>query len=66
PQVEARRQKLDAALDDLRSRFGNKAVQRGRLFTPAEKRPLPRLPRIAPGMWTRRMQKNLTVRIRRL
>ena len=38
PQVEARRQKLDAALDDLRSRFGNKAVQRGRLFTPAEKK----------------------------
>ena len=38
PQVEARRQKLDAALDDLRGRFGNKAVQRGRLFTPAEKK----------------------------
>ena len=26
------------SLDDLRSRFGNKAVQRGRLFTPAEKK----------------------------
>ena len=38
PQVEAKRQKLDAALDDLRSRFGNKAVQRGRLFLPAQKK----------------------------
>ena len=38
PQVEARRQKLDAALDDLRGRFGSKAVQRGRLFTPAVKK----------------------------
>ena len=39
PQVEARRQKLDAALDTLRSRFGNKAVQRGRLFTPVADAP---------------------------
>lgn len=38
PQVEAKRQKLDAALDDLRSRFGNKAVQRGRLFSSAQKK----------------------------
>lgn len=34
PAEEARRQKLDQALDQLRSRFGKSAVQRGRLFVP--------------------------------
>ena len=37
PQVEARRRRLDAALDTLRGKFGKQAVQRGRLFTPAER-----------------------------
>ncbi len=32
PQREARRRKLDQALDTLRGRFGKEAVQRGRLF----------------------------------
>lgn len=32
PALEARRQKLDQALDRLRERFGKEAVQRGRLF----------------------------------
>ena len=34
PQQEARRLRLDAALDNLRQKFGKQAVQRGRLFTP--------------------------------
>lgn len=37
PAEEARRQKLDQALDRLRNRFGKSAVQRGRLFTPDAK-----------------------------
>ncbi len=37
PAEEARRQKLDQALDRLRGRFGKSAVQRGRLFTPDSK-----------------------------
>jgi len=37
PQVEERRRRLDAALDTLRGKFGKQAVQRGRLFTPAER-----------------------------
>lgn len=37
PETEARRQRLDAALDGLRARFGSAAVQRGRLFTPGKK-----------------------------
>ncbi len=32
PQQEARRRRLDQALDSLRERFGTEAVQRGRLF----------------------------------
>lgn len=34
PEVEGKRQKLDATLDELRGRFGKQAVQRGRLFGP--------------------------------
>lgn len=37
PVEEARRQKLDHALDRLRGRFGKSAVQRGWLFTPDSK-----------------------------
>lgn len=36
PREEERRQKLDAALDGLRERFGPRIVQRGRLFTPGK------------------------------
>ena len=36
PEREARRRRLDAALDSLRDRFGKQAVQRGRLFRPRE------------------------------
>ena len=36
PQQEAKRRKLDQALDTLRGRFGKEAVQRGRLFRPGE------------------------------
>ena len=41
PQVEAKRQKLDAALDNLREKFGRQAVQRGRLFTLAQQEDAP-------------------------
>ena len=41
PQVEAKRQKLDAALDSLRQKFGGQAVQRGRLFTLAQQENAP-------------------------
>ncbi len=41
PQVEAKRQKLDAALDSLREKFGKQAVQRGRLFTLARQQDAP-------------------------
>ena len=41
PQVEAKRQKLDAALDSLREKFGTQAVQRGRLFTLARQKDAP-------------------------
>ncbi|CAI3233177.1 DNA polymerase IV [uncultured Desulfovibrio sp.] len=34
PALEARRERLDAALDRLRHKFGTQAVQRGRLFHP--------------------------------
>ncbi|SDF90852.1 DNA polymerase IV, partial [Desulfovibrio legallii] len=34
PALEARRERLDAALDRLRDKFGRQAVQRGRLFQP--------------------------------
>lgn len=40
PEVEARRQKLDAALDSLRGKFGKQAVQRGRLFTASDAVPI--------------------------
>lgn len=36
PEQEARRRRLDAALDSLRHKFGKQAVQRGRLFRPRE------------------------------
>ncbi|WP_297262436.1 DNA polymerase IV [uncultured Desulfovibrio sp.] len=36
PQEEARRLRLDKALDSLRQKFGTQAVQRGRLFTPPD------------------------------
>ena len=36
PEQEARRRRLDAALDNLRDKFGKQAVQRGRLFRPRE------------------------------
>lgn len=36
PGEEARRLRLDKALDSLRQKFGKQAVQRGRLFTPPE------------------------------
>ena len=41
PQVEAKRQKLDAALDNLREKFGRQAVQRGRIFTLAQQEDAP-------------------------
>ncbi len=41
PHVEAKRQKLDAALDSLREKFGTQAVQRGRLFTLARQEDAP-------------------------
>ena len=36
PEQEARRRRLDAALDNLRGKFGKQAVQRGRLFRPRD------------------------------
>ena len=36
PEQEARRRRLDAALDNLRGKFGKQAVQRGRLFHPRD------------------------------
>lgn len=36
PQQEARRLRLDKALDNLRQKFGKQAVQRGRLFSPPD------------------------------